>query len=99
MEIVSRRISGASVNNRGGTLCTHNQRWGWLDGIGLMDVDACRIYRTRKDLHVLVEFEANFKLGWNLQGRLSLWKGKKSNYPHKWDGIRLRPAKRPVPLP
>lgn len=100
MEILSRRISGISVNNRGGTLSTHLQRWGWMDGVE--DVNSCRVYRTRQDLKLLLESSNNFAVEWDLEGRLSVFKSRKSKglpQPHLIGATRLRPARRPVALP
>jgi hypothetical protein len=101
IESISRRISGEYVSNRV-TISPHLQRWGWVDGVPTAEIRQARVRRTREDLALLVGVN-NLQVEWTLEGRLGLMKalrarGEDYRQYYKY-GSRLRPAKRPQPLP
>ena len=79
---------------------SHAQRWGWVDGIESIDVQAARIRRVRHDLRIVVS-SLSIVPECTLRDRLSLIRQLPADQKrlYKAWGVRLRPAIRTTPLP
>lgn len=98
-EIISRNldrlVEAAGLANK---IHTHTQRWR-VDGV--KNIEATRVHRTRQDLRGFIGATNQYNVEWTLQCRALLLKqlSKAAYQQHYKYGCRLRPAKRPVPLP